>query len=151
MDVHFDLWMPPRSLIYKDILPGAPQHGIGRPCKVGKEQIAGLMVALQNFVAESDETRHARWLQCLENLADAIRDLPNCDILIDPQRAIPVLHLALAQAEKGVDLARQLMEGDPSIHVSTSHIYDGILIFNPVCLSDDMIQPIAKRLKEAIS
>ena len=151
MDVHFDLWMPPRSLIYKDILPGAPQHGIGRPCKVGKEQIAGLMVALQYFVAESDETRHARWLQCLENLADAIRDLPNCDIRIDPHRAIPVLHLALAQAEKGVDLARQLMAGDPSIHVSTSHIYDGVLIFNPVCLSDDMIQPIAERLGEAIS
>ena len=151
MDVHFDLWMPPRSLIYKDILPGAPQHGIGRPCKVGKEQIAGLMVALKNFVAESDETRHARWLQCLENLADALRDLPNCDIRIDPHRAIPVLHLALAQAEMGLDLARQLMEGDPSIHVGTSGIYDGVLIFNPVCLSDDMIQPIADRLKQAMS
>ena len=151
MDVHFDLWMPPPSLIYKAFLPGAPQHGIGRPCKVGKEQIAGLMVALKKFVAESDETRHARWLQCLEQLGDAIRDLPNCAIRIDAQRAIPVLHLALAQAEKGLDLARQLMEGDPSIHVGTSGIYDGILTFNPVCLSDDMIQPIAERLQEAMS
>ena len=151
MDVHFDLWTPPPSLIHKAILPGAPQHGIGRPCKVGKEQIAGLMVALKKFVAESDETRHARWSQCLEHLADAISDLPNCDIHVDHQRAIPVLHLALAQADKGLDLARQLMEGDPSIHVGTSGIYDGILIFNPVCLSDDQIQPIAERLREAMS
>ena len=151
MDVHFDLWTPPPALIHKAILPGAPQHGIGRPCKVGKEQIAGLMVALKKFVAESDETRYARWLQRMEHLADAIRDLPGCDIRIDHHRAIPVLRLALAHAEMGMDLARQLMEGDPSIHVSTSDIYDGILIFSPVCLSDDMIQPIADRLKQAMS
>ena len=50
---------PPPELIDKSALPGAPQHGIGRPCKVGKEQIAGLMVALQKFVAESDEARQA--------------------------------------------------------------------------------------------
>ena len=48
-------------------------------------------------------------------------------------------------------MAQQLMEGDPSIHISTSGIYDGVLIFNPLCLSEDMIKPIADRLKVLIT
>ena len=150
LDVYYDLWDPPPALIDKSVLPGAPQHGIGRPCKVGKEQIAGLVVALQKFVAESDEVRHARWSQCIQNLADAIGDLPGCDIRMEASRTIPVLRLALSPAERGVEVTRQLMEGDPSIHISTSSVYDGVLIFNPVCLSEDMIKPIADRLKALI-
>ncbi len=151
MDVHYDLWAPPPALIDKSALPGAPQHGIGRPCKVGKEQIAGLMVALKKFVAESDETRHARWSQRIQHLADALCELPGCDIRVECHRTIPVLCLALSQAERGVDVARQLMAGEPSIHVGTSGVYDGVLTFNPVCLSDDMIQPIADRLKTLVA
>jgi L-seryl-tRNA(Ser) seleniumtransferase len=151
LDVYYDLWDPPPALIDKSALPGAPQHGIGRPCKVGKEQIAGLMVALQKFVAESDEARQVRWSQCLQNLADAIGDLPGCDIRMEAYRTIPILRLALSPAERGVEVAQQLMEGDPSIHISTSSVYDGVLIFNPVCLSEDMIKPIADRLKALIT
>lgn len=151
LDVYYDLWDPPPALIDKSALPGAPQHGIGRPCKVGKEQIAGVMVALQKFVAESDEARQARWSQCLQNLADAMGDLPGCDISMEAYRTIPILRLVLSPAERGVEVARQLMEGDPSIHIGTSGVYDGALIFNPLCLSEDMIKPIADRLKALIT
>ena len=48
---------------------------------------------------------------------------------MDAYRTIPILRLALSPAERGVVVARQLMEGDPSIHVSTSGVYDGVLIF----------------------
>ena len=52
MDVLKPQWNPPESLIDKSILPGAPHHGIGRPCKVGKEQIVGLLTALERFAGE---------------------------------------------------------------------------------------------------
>ena len=38
--------------------PGPPHHGIGRSMKVGKEQIVGLLVALQRFIA-ADEPAEA--------------------------------------------------------------------------------------------
>ena len=41
---------------------GRPSHGIGRPCKVGKEEIVGLITALQLFVSEDAEARRQRWL-----------------------------------------------------------------------------------------
>ncbi len=41
-------------------LPGLPQHGIGRSCKVGKEEIVGLLVALERFAAVDEEARTQR-------------------------------------------------------------------------------------------
>jgi hypothetical protein len=40
------------SFIDRALLPGLPRNGVGRPCKAGKEEIAGLLVALERFVAE---------------------------------------------------------------------------------------------------
>jgi D-glucosaminate-6-phosphate ammonia-lyase len=150
LDVHFELWQPPPSLIDKSAMPGAPQHGIGRPCKAGKEQIAGLMVALKRFVAEGDEVRHTRWSQIIHDLAEEIGTLPGAEISVDVHRTIPVLRLVLSQSDGGIDLVKQLMDGEPSVHVSTSGVYDGILAFNPICLTTEDIVPIAVRLKESL-
>ena len=45
-DVFFEQWRPPPALFAGLNLRGLPQHGIGRACKVGKEQIVALLVAL---------------------------------------------------------------------------------------------------------
>ena len=70
-DVLSELWEPPPSLIDRSQLPGAPQHGIGRPCKVGKEEIVGLLTALELFVQEDPDQRWRDWTQMLEALKDA--------------------------------------------------------------------------------
>ena len=54
LDIFWDMWTPPPSLIDKARLKGAPQHGIGRSCKAGKEEIVGLLTALRLFIAEGD-------------------------------------------------------------------------------------------------
>lgn len=59
MDYLPELWEPPASLIDKARLSGAPRQGIGRACKAGKEEIVGLLTALELFVAEGDAARHA--------------------------------------------------------------------------------------------
>src|SRR5262249_21806708 len=50
-DEFFETWNPPPALFDKHRLPGLPHHGIGRVAKVGKEEIVGLMVALELYVA----------------------------------------------------------------------------------------------------
>ncbi|MGE0724389.1 MAG: L-seryl-tRNA selenium transferase, partial [Alphaproteobacteria bacterium] len=65
-DIFWDQWSPPPVLFDKDRIPGLPQHGIGRTSKVGKEEIVGLLTALDLFVAEGEEARTARWLALME-------------------------------------------------------------------------------------
>jgi D-glucosaminate-6-phosphate ammonia-lyase len=150
LDVHFDLWNPPPALIDKHAMPGAPQHGIGRPCKVGKEQIVGLMVALKKFVAEGDDVRHKRWAQMMIDLAEAVGELKKARVEMHLERVVPMLQIHLADVNAGVEVVKQLMAGTPSVHVNTAGVYEGVLGFNPICLSPNQVGQIANRLRELL-
>ena len=73
MDVMAEFWAPPARLIDRDRLDGLPRQGIGRPCKAGKEEIVGLLTALELFIAEGDAARHGRWLADARIIADGAR------------------------------------------------------------------------------
>src|SRR5918995_3054523 len=72
LDVFYEQWQPPASFIDKARLKGLPQHGIGRACKVGKEEIVGLLTALQLFVEDHPGQRRARWLASMQELATGL-------------------------------------------------------------------------------
>ena len=55
---------------------GIPHHGLGRGFKVSKEDIVGLLVALDRFVAEDDAAINAAHESLLRDLAAAISDIP---------------------------------------------------------------------------
>jgi L-seryl-tRNA(Ser) seleniumtransferase len=156
MDVLFELWEPPAALIDKRRLPGAPQHGLGRPCKVGKEQIAGLLTALRLFVAEGDEARTARWEGTVAALVAAMGTLRHSVVAaaMSPGKPVPVVRLALDEGAAGftaLDLARRLAGGTPAIHVNPAQAAQGILLFNPICLRDGDIETIAHRVREVLA
>ena len=154
-DVYFDLWNPPPSLIDKARLPGAPQHGLGRPCKVGKEEIVGLITALRLFVAEGDEARRARWQAVVDLLAGLLKGIPNLTVTTsqNPGRPVPMIQLGLDETEAGmsaVELVKRLMAGEPSVHVSTSEVYEGTIAMSPLCLRDGDAEAIAGRLRDLL-
>ena len=134
-DVHFDLWSPPEDLIDKSSLPGAPQHGIGRPCKVGKEQIAGLVTALKHFVETDEETRRSGWRQTVETLADGLRELDGLSVRVFDRGAIPSLHVKLEKVN-GKTMTRKLNANRPGVHVNASRVHEDVLVLNPVCLRE---------------
>jgi D-glucosaminate-6-phosphate ammonia-lyase len=152
-----ELWLPPLDFIDKSRLPGAPQHGIGRPCKAGKEEIVGLLTALRLFIAEDPEARQARWMTLMTRLATALEGLPNCRVTLiaDPDRdGVPQVDLALdhrTSNRRAIDLARELQTGHPPIYVNAGRVDDGILRFGPMCLQEDDPPVIAKRLHELLA
>lgn len=156
LDILFDQWNPPPTLIDKHRLPGAPQHGIGRPCKVGKEEIVGLLTALKLFVDEDPEARHQRWLGLMEALAAALQDIPHTEVTVvaDQKRtAVPAVQLRLDEEALGLsalDLIIRLQDGEPSIHASPTRVRDGIILFGPMCLKEGESELIGERVKAVL-
>ena len=156
LDILWDQWNPPSGLIDKSRLPGAPHHGIGRPCKVGKEEIVGLLTALERFVEEGDEARRARWLEHMRQLVEATGSLPGAEVELrdDPKRAaIPAVHVQIDEAACGLtalDVVRALQDGDPSVHANPTHVRDGVVAFGPMCLKDGEPEVVGRRLREVL-
>jgi L-seryl-tRNA(Ser) seleniumtransferase len=147
MDYPAGFFRPPRGVIDADNLAGLPPHGIGRPCKVGKEQIIGLLVALELFVAEDDEDRHARWLATVTAIADRLEDLPAATHEIRSASAVPTLALTLASAKAAMALYDKLVSGRPAVHLDPEELAAGRLVLNPMCLADGDQDRLADRLR----
>ena len=148
LDIYWEQWQPPPFLIDKQRLSGAPQHGIGRPCKVGKETIIGLLVALQRFVAESDESRTRRFQATIQRLYNALSGVDHA-VLRMTAGTVPKLELHVSRdiPRTAVELCIELERGDPSIHADASQAAAGVVVFNPWCLRVGDPEKIAARVK----
>ena len=154
-DLFFEQWRPPASLFEGLELRGLPQHGIGRSCKVGKEQIVALLVALRQFVDGDPEARRAASRSKLERLVGGLEPAlaPLVSITGDAPDREPILELTLGgdDAEKvAFDLVLRLQDGDPSIHVDPSRVEDGVVMFWSLCIDGDEPDTIARRLNELL-
>lgn len=144
-DVLPELWRPP-AWIADAPIAGAPHHGIGRPCKVGKEQIAGLLVALQRFAATPDEDRIAGWRRLADRLADLLRGAP-CRVRVDDGGdGVPIVEVR-PERRSALEVTDALQRGDPAIYVNAGGVREGVLRFNPTCLSAPEAAVIAGRLR----
>jgi L-seryl-tRNA(Ser) seleniumtransferase len=156
-DTRPELWLPPADFIDRRKLPGAPQHGIGRVCKVGKEEIVGLLTALRLFIAEDPAARRERWQRLMRGLATALDGLPNCRVALVPDSGhddMPLVDLTLdrrASNRSALELARELQTGSPAIYVNAGRLDDGVLRFGPMCLEDDDPPRIAARLRALLA
>lgn len=148
LDIYWEQWAPPKDYIDKDRLRGAPQHGIGRPCKVGKEIVVGLLVALQKFVAETDESRTRRFQAIIQRLHAAMEGVDHARVALT-SGAVPKLELHLVKdaPRTAMELCIELERGNPSVHADPSRVKAGIVSFSPWCLREDDAEKIAARVK----
>ena len=115
------------------------QRGIGRAMKVGKEQIAGLIAALDAYPT-LDSKRHdsavvATWL-------DALVNVPRIDAFVRPDEAgRPIERVAVRHRDGAAALGRLvafLERSDPSIRTRNHQLANGFIQLDPreVALED---------------
>jgi len=154
MDVRPEAWAPPPEFAPLAQLRGLPHHGIGRSCKAGKEEIVGLLAALDRFASEDPGERHARWAGLLQAiLAEAGAPDGVALALLEDKTAwsIPVLRATMRDGRAASRLAALLRAGSPSIECQTGAMSEGVLVFSPVALVPEQAGTIGRRLREAAS
>jgi L-seryl-tRNA(Ser) seleniumtransferase len=120
----------------------SPNFSIGRPMKVGKEEIAGLVRAVELFLEHDFDAELERWERqvayCLEGLSNlegvkCRRVFPGEDPVLP--RWVPRVYLTWDEKALGVSPARvraELFSGEPSVAVG--EIQHGLSI-NPIALA----------------
>jgi L-seryl-tRNA(Ser) seleniumtransferase len=134
---------------------GSPNHAIGRPMKVSKEEMIGLLTAVRLYLEIDQESRKARdeetvarWCQALNRIpgVQAERSFPNEAGQPLPRMAV---HLDATRLGKTRDQVVDLLAaGDPAIIVALAAA-DGIFV-NPMTLSPGEDQIVLDRLLETL-
>lgn len=141
MDVNPLTWSP-SPLIDRAALKGIPHHGIGRGFKVGKEEIAGLVTALQRFVARDESALAQQMTERLRAIATTLAGEPGLRTrLVEarPESPVPLLEIAIDGAAH--ELSRRLQHGQPPVHLGERGADQGVLSINPMTLrpEDDAV------------
>jgi L-seryl-tRNA(Ser) seleniumtransferase len=143
------------DLIASALMQSAPhEHVIGRPLKPSKEAVAGLVAAIEAYLAEDENARFAEWEQIAAYLEEALGQIPGLQAgrfiptqpfiqpAITPRVAVK-LEGGARLTNSGLKLA--LWQGDPPI---ASEIIQGNLIFNTHTLSLSEAAIIAQQLRK---
>lgn len=148
MDVAPETWAPP-DLIDAGKMKGVPHHGLGRGFKAGKEEIVGLLVALERFAAADDKASNAALERRLQRIADALGERLQKRILSARETGrVPQLHLTV---ENATGLSARLQAGDPPVHLSERFAAQGILIIDPQALRPEDDAALAAAVRNAVA
>jgi len=157
MDVFPESW-PLRQLIADGVLAGPPHHGIGRGFKVGKEEIVGLITALQLYSQRDLEAERRIWMNGMETVISEIRTLAGVTTrVVYPQpngRDVPHAWITIEPKLAGMNanaVIRALQEGDPPICVFERLADSGTIVIMPEALSAGEAQIVARRLKQILT
>ena len=143
LDLFPEHFVPPAEFAPLGQMPGLPRHGIGRSCKAGKEEVIGLLVALERFAAGDEAARHAEWLSLLDVIVTTVGERFVTRVL---DRPLPVLEIECRDPDA---LAAHLAANHPPIIASLARRHEGVLIISPAALNADDAMAIGARLREA--
>ncbi len=137
MDVLPSTWSR-RSLVEQGVIARPPAHGIGRSMKTGKEEIVGLLVALERYAARDEAAEAARWAAVTEHLAAGLAGIPGLSVRTTPTQAdgrpVPMTIVTVdpvAYEQTAVELVVRFATHDPVIMVGDHDADDGILRLDP--------------------
>jgi D-glucosaminate-6-phosphate ammonia-lyase len=141
----------------------SPHQAFGRPMKVSKEDVIGVLAALEYWFGERDEAaERRRWYEDLAVLAKRVEPLPGVTAEIrDPSGVDRVPHLVLSweRARYPIDgllLRQKLLDGEPRIMLDDNSASPNAIAIDPfnlepgeAALVGDAVAAVLRRLDRA--
>ena len=140
------------DLIAAAKLNASPHYSIGRPMKVAREEIVGLMAALELYVRRDHEADMERWYSEGRTIVDAVIEIPGVTASVEQDdwlRPVPEVSIAFTSEWRGRsadEIVDDLANGDPPIIIEASRRDDEDIFINPHGLMPGEAVLIAERL-----
>jgi len=111
-----------KDLLQAAWLHSAPHHAFGRSMKVGKEEIMGMLAAVEMWVKRDHEAEWRQWEGWLDTIARRVKTIDGVTTeVLQPSglsNRAPRLRIQWDAARRGItgtELEKLLLEGDPRI------------------------------------
>ena len=132
-----------------------PAQFLGRGMKVAKEEVIGLVASLAAFVEEDEEAETAAYRGMMQQVVDALVEIPGLDVSLEHDRLnylIPCAVIRFTDDWRGPArnaVAAALERGNPRIHL---HQLGGPqeLAVDPLNLTGEETEVVIRRLREEL-
>jgi L-seryl-tRNA(Ser) seleniumtransferase len=132
----------------------APHHAFGRAMKVSKEEVVGMVTAVDTFINKRNiQSEYKEWESWYSHITEKITQVPGVKAQVrGPQRGgpFPALTVSWDPSQVGLtagDVGRLLLEGEPRIMSHASGKTHSFLI-RPVAMRPDDYKLVAERLTQ---
>ncbi|MEA3407121.1 MAG: aminotransferase class V-fold PLP-dependent enzyme [Chloroflexota bacterium] len=144
-----------KDLLKAAFLNGAPHHALGRPMKAGKEEVMGLLAAVEAWIRGRDhEAEWDMWEGYLNRIRSAVADLPSVTCRTEEPgvaNVAPTLVISWDPRVLNVDPEEahtELFEGDPPIAM---HLVAHGLRVMPYMMEKGDAEIVGQRLRQVLS
>ena len=130
--------------------------GIGRSMKVGKEQIMGLLAALDRYYHKDHQKEVEKQIEIVNYLNDELNKIQGLKAtMIQDEAGRQIYRSQIKVDEKSigktaVQIDKELREGNPSIHCRKHLLNQGIISFDPRPLVDGDKELIVEKMKKVV-
>jgi len=149
-----------RDLIRAASLNASPNQALGRAAKTSKEEIAGLVVALEQFMAEDESAEMKRYVDVCSTIVEQLADIPGLRAVVEHDGVNRVIPHAVVyftpewSGPSGHAVQVALAQGDPHIYVQQGAHQGGY--FDEIAVDPINLQPgdesiVAARLREELT
>jgi len=127
---------------------------ISRGMKVNKEEMLGMLVAIETYIKRDHEAEGKEWERRIGTIVDSVKDLPTLKTeTFTPEIANHTPHLRITWDPSAIKLSpdevrKQLREGQPSIEATPSGKNE--LVFTVWMLQNGEAQIVARRLRSVL-
>ena len=128
-----------------------PGMAVGRPQKVGREELVGMATALQLFVESDDEARIDAMQRRAQHISDRLQGIPGITASVELdylQFHVPNCVIRFDSADEADRVWEGMHEGNPRVYIAR---ISGGLTANAVNILDGQEEAVAQRLVEELT
>ena len=143
------------DLINAAFANAAPHQFIGRGMKVAKEEIVGLLRAIELFVNEDEEAEMARYTSMAQKVVDALAEIEGLRVTLEHDEfnyLIPHAVIRFTREWRGPgrnEVYEAMKAGDPPIYMHDIFDPDELAV-DPLNLDDEELEIVIRRLSEVL-
>jgi D-glucosaminate-6-phosphate ammonia-lyase len=149
-----------RALVRAAALNASPNQAIARAAKTSKEEIAGLVTALELFLAEDEAAEMKRYHDVCTTIAEALADIPGLRVVVEHDAVNRVIPHAVVyftpdwDGPSGRAIQLALAQGEPHVYVQQGPHQGGY--FDEIAIDPINLQPgdeaiVSTRLREELT
>lgn len=133
----------------------SPHQFIGRGMKVAKEEIIGLVEALQIFVEEDEDAENLRFTEMCQQVVDSLIEVPGLDVSVEHDEwdyLTPIAVMRFTRDWRGPsrdEVNDAMAAGDPPIYLHNIHNPDELAV-DPFNLDERELETVIRRLREVL-